>query len=501
MRIKPKLGGVFGWGMAVALFCGTSQAGDKPETFQVITWEAPKEIEASPLYKVTVNGKPVFVYPCKVGTIADEKGNLRPDRHQISQAAPAAFCYFDFTGKVDVAITVLGGSPTHLPLKTATVRPLRHGITPTVAESTMRFELDRPCKLAIEPNGSILAPLFFFASAPEASRPSPKDPNVMYFGPGVHELGFFDQVKSNMTIYIAGGAVVYGHIWGSHVANVKVLGRGILDGSRSNDSRLMRWFKSSDITVDGIILLDSPSWGVEVSHSDRVTLRNLKINNYRGACDGIDVCSSEDVTVDDCFLRTHDDTLNVKGLTDVSWGYPADENGRWSPRGVRKAARHIRFLNCVVWNDRAHALMIGPETRALEIRDVLYRNIDIIHALSVHALAIFSGDSAPISDIRYEDIRIEDPRCFDLFGIRVHSTYVTADSTFGPVSNVVYRNIQVTTPTPVYSMFCADSNTISDVTFENLRINGALMTNAAAAKVLMRGDIKNVRFVTGAAAP
>ncbi|MDA0841650.1 MAG: glycosyl hydrolase family 28 protein [Planctomycetota bacterium] len=471
---------------------------------QLITYEGPKGIKASTLYTVTVNGKPVFVYPCTVGTIADDKGELLPNRHAVKKAESAAFCVFDFKGEVDVAATV-HGPQLHLPLKSAIVRPLRQKIAPELEDNTIRFRLASPCKLSVEPNGSVVAPLFIFANSLETDCPKPDDPNVKYFSPGVHTLGFHDKVESNTTFYIAGGAVVYGHLWGDGVKNVRILGRGVLDCSRSPgegsawdarnefgmNRRQIRFFKSKDIFIEGIVMLDSPSWGIELTHCDDVTVRNVKIITWRGACDAIDVCSSENVAVDDCFVRTHDDSLNVKGLTDLC--YPANADGSWSPAGVRKPARNIRFTNCVVWNDRAHALMIGPETRTSAITNVLYRGIDIIHALSVDVLGIYSSDSAEISNIRYEDIRIEDPRCQTLFSIRVHPTYVTADPNCGPVSNVVYKDIQVTTHGPLYSGICGDKEKISGLTFENIRINGELMKNTEQMKLISRGQVEDVK--------
>lgn len=473
------------------LMTANTQTGDGAAA--LITYDAPKEIAASPLYTVAVNGTPVFVYPCQVSTIADEQGNLLPNRHTLNTPAPAAFCYFDFAGKVEVEVTV-HGPPLHLPLKSAMVRPLRHQIAAAVKGDSLRFSLARPCKLSVEPNGSVVAPLFIFANPREKQRPSSADPGVVYFPPGMHTLGEHQQVKSNSTLYIAGGAVVYGQMDNENLANVKVLGRGILDASRCTAGRQMRWFKCRDVTVDGIIMLDSPSWGIEVTHCDRVTIRNTKILTGRGA-DAIDVCSSEDVSVEDCFVRTHDDSLNVKGLTDERFGYPADKDGKWLPTGNRKAAQRISFVNCVVWNDRAHALMMGPETRAPKISDVLFRNIDIIHALSVDAIGIFSSDAGEISNIRYENVRIEDPRCMTLLEIRVSPQYTTADPTCGPVRDVLFANLEVATPSPVHSALCGDKNSISGVTFRNFRTNGTIMTTADEAKLHLRGDVKDVKFV------
>jgi hypothetical protein len=456
------------------------------------TYPAPAEVEASPLYRVRVNGHDVFVYPCAVSRSADEQGSLLPDRHQTAKTAPAAFCSFDLAGRAAVEVTVLAPS-SHLPLASATVRPLRHGISPGVQGDTLRFEIDGPCKLSVEPNGSIWAPLFVFANPVEEAAPRPGDPGVVYFGPGVHRLEGKTRVESGSTVYIAGGAVVYGQFDTEGASGVKVLGRGILDSSSAKEGRQMRWFKCRDVTVEGIVMLDSPSWGIEVSHCDNVRVRNVKIITGRGA-DGIDICSSEDVVVEGVFARAHDDTLNIKGLTDERFGYPADEKGRWLPTGKRKAVRNVRFSDCVVWNDRAHALMMGPETRATVIEDVRFRDIDIVHALSVDVIGIFSSDAAEIRNVRYENIRIEDPRVMTLLEIRVHPSYTTADPACGPVRDVLFRNLDVTSAGPVYSALCADSNVIERVSFENWRFNGKVMTSAEEAKLLTRGAVKDVRF-------
>ncbi|MCG3146729.1 MAG: hypothetical protein PCFJNLEI_00163 [Verrucomicrobiae bacterium] len=466
------------------LMAGTANAA-------VVTYPAPPEISPSPYYQVTVNGKPVFVYPVNVPTIADAQGKLLPNRHVIFKNSPAAMCSFDTSGSARITVTVLDGAPQGA-LESVVVRPLRHGIKPKLKGNTLTFSVKGPVQLSIEPNGSILAPLFIFANPMEKNPPKPDAPGVRYLGPGVHDIGKI-QVPSDSTLYLAGGAYVYGQLNSENVTNVTVRGRGILNGSRGDADRHVRWFKSKDIRMEGITLVDCRSWGIKLLHCDDVTIQNVKIINP--AADAIDACSSDNVTVDGVFARTHDDTFNVKGLTDaLGHGYPADANKKWSPEGYRRSARNIKYLNSVVWNDRAHALMIGPETRATEITDILFKDIDVIHAVSVDVIGIFSSDAAPISNVRYENIRIEDARVQTLVELRVHHAYTTADSTMGVISNVVFRNVSITTPTPLYSAICADSNTVTGVHFEKFIYNGVVATNPASMYLHIRGDARDITF-------
>jgi len=50
-----------------------------------------------------------------------------------------------------------------------------------------------------------------FANPPECDVPQPDAPNLLYFGPGIHEVSHV-VVSNNQTVYVAGGAVVRGRL-------------------------------------------------------------------------------------------------------------------------------------------------------------------------------------------------------------------------------------------------------------------------------------------------
>jgi len=56
-------------------------------------------------------------------------------------------------------------------------------------------------------------PICIFADPPEVDPPTGPDPaaGLVYFGPGVHRVGVIN-VTANQSVYIAGGAHVYGQI-------------------------------------------------------------------------------------------------------------------------------------------------------------------------------------------------------------------------------------------------------------------------------------------------
>jgi hypothetical protein len=58
-------------------------------------------------------------------------------------------------------------------------------VIPRVTGDSLEFTLDKPQDLSTEPNGPN-SPLLLFTNPPETNVPSPEDPNVIYFGPGIH---------------------------------------------------------------------------------------------------------------------------------------------------------------------------------------------------------------------------------------------------------------------------------------------------------------------------
>jgi len=472
-------------------------------------YPGPAGIVPSPLYTVTVNGRPVFVYPVTVGDIVDPvTGQTDDDPPETTDPKPAAFCYFDFSGgPVEIEVTVKP-IETRPIVESIVVRPFRHKILPEVKDSTCRFTLAEPAKLSVEPNGNVWAPLFIFAGRPVPNPPVEGHPTITrYFGPGVHMAGMIEP-KSNEKIYLAGGAVVYGQLNLQKAENVHIFGRGILDASKAprkgakpnrneygQHSPLARVHFCNKIRIEGIHLIDSPAWTVQATHSDDVEIDDVRLVNWRENGDGIDIVSCERARVTDCFLRTWDDALLVKGLTDLL--YPQLERGGWSPAGVRKPCRDVVFERCVVWTDRAQVLHLGLETRTTEICDITWRDIDVIHALHLGLCSIRNGDAATVHDLLFDNIRVEDARCRYRSEIATEETYVTADDYRGPVDRIVFRNIDVTSEKLPPSDIRAENAAarIADVRFENIRFNGKRIADAAGLALRVGRHVENVRFV------
>ncbi|MFW6189327.1 MAG: glycosyl hydrolase family 28 protein [Planctomycetota bacterium] len=421
-------------------------------------YPAPEGLAPSTDFRVRVDGQEVFVYP-----------------HEVAAYAP-----FGMDGPVEVEVEV------GFDFDEVVVRPLRHRIRPEVDGRSMRFELPEPAYLSIELDGDIRRPLFLWADPPEQGPPSPDEPGVRYFEGGrLHEPGLVE-LSDGDTVYIEAGAVVYGAFRLEGVEDVTVRGRGVLDGSRfpgrgspDRGPWLYRALDCRNVAVEGVAMIDSPRWTLVPVGCRGVEVRNVKIVTDHVGGDGVDLVGCRDARVEDCFMRTADDCVAIKASA-----YRHDFGGR--------DVENIRVSGCVCWNAHpGNALEIGYETRCDRMHDIRFSDCDIIRVeheghQSGGTFTIHNGDRAEISDVRYENMRVEDSR-EKLVDIKVLYARYSRDEERGQVGDIRFRNIQVVDgPFPVSIIRGYDEDhMIGEITFENFRVHDRLIAGANEARMVV----------------
>jgi hypothetical protein len=455
----------------------------------VRTHPAPTGETLSEDYSVQVEDQPLPVYVAKVAPIDPARRWKAMDDKANSAAyfATAAFAYFDMQGTVTVTVTCPDT------IRSAKVLPSAFNIKPIVKGRSLSLVLSEPRPVTVEVNGDWVGALHLFPNPPEAKVPRSGDKNLIYFGPGIHEVSHL-VVSNNQTVYVAAGAVVRGIVRPDEKfsissysglrnysptfvlrgTNIALRGRGIIDGSGCpTHARNLVAVQGKDITLEGVILRDSSTWNIPIRRSDRVTVKNVKLLGYRANSDGIDICSSRDVTVESCFIRTLDDLIVVK--TDRGQG----------------EARRIVARDCVLWNEVAHALSIGAELRE-NVDDVRFTNCDIIHDKGREwTLRVYHCDAARISNIRFENIRIEEsPRLISLW---IDKAVWTRDEERGHIDGVIFKNIRAKAdPLRVEFKGFDETHAIENVVLEDVVVNGRplvetdLKTNAFVRKITVR---------------
>ena len=391
----------------------------------------------------------VATYPVKV----DE---VRETKHTVEKASMS---YFDFSGEVEVSVTFNHGT-----IQTGRVRPLSYEVTPSIDGNTMTFKLNRPRNLSVEVNGDIFHNLHLFANPIDENKPKKlKDRNLIYFGPGIHQLpGDTLNVPSGKTVYVAGGAIVKGCIRAINAENVKIMGRGEVhpEGRGAGISII----NSKNVLVEGVITTQCPTGG-----SDSITIRNVKAISSYGWGDGMNVFASNNVLFDGVFCRNSDDCTTVYGTR----------------MGFTGGCKNITMQNSTLWADVAHPIFIGihGNTENPEILENLnYVNIDILDHKEKQldyqgCLAINAGDNNLIRNVRFENIRIEDFRQGQLVNLRIFFNEKYCKAPGRGIENILFKDISYTGENSEVSMISGydQSRKVKNIRFENLKINGEVI--------------------------
>jgi len=473
---KTKTGHVSGLlaiGVLVASFIMASGQGWSAVTSstKVITYPAPTGEVLSTDYEVNAADQKVDVYMARV---------LDPPfaGKEWDHGGSYSFANFDMSGPVVVRIV------SKQSLENVVIRPQSSGIQPTLLDDhTLELTLDRPHKLSIEPDGK-KAPLLLFANPLEISVPKSDDEGVIYFGPGVHKPEKI-VLNSNQTLYLAGGAVVKAEVL-AQGNNIRICGRGILDGSdwewrKGPVGNLIAIRNSADVEINGITLRGSSHWTIVPKNCQRVTIRNVKLCNSRVQNDdGINPCNSQDVLITDCFIRSDDDCVALKGL---DFSAPNSDVER------------ITVENSVLWCDRARIFLLGHESRAAFMRNVTLRNLDIIH-FSMTAFLLEPGEDMRLESITAENIRIHGEGQKELIRLRPVVNQYMHKKVPGFIQGVRFRNVTLEGKPGEYLVQIEGADTehdVRDVSFENVSIMGSRLTEGSSG-VRIGKHTENVRF-------
>ena len=434
----------------------------------VATYPGPKGVAPSDQYAVRVqqDGKwqESFVYLSK----AQWRSNRSKD---------TSWTTFSFSGKVTVAVRKLKGG-----FKTCRILPSQFGIEPTVTGDTATFTLARPRKVSVEFDDPIPHPMLVFADPPETDVPKPGDPKVVYFGPGVHDVGKLHRIPSDKDVYIAGGAYVKGTLVCENPKGLRIWGRGILSGeqfgAKTHHLLEVKGWETRDTLIEGITLANSPHFNLVLAGRKHV-VRNVKMISWWFSTDGVG-CGPEGL-VEDCFLKVNDDAVKLyhSGMVvrrcviwqcengapfQISWNMPSDNAG-------------FHVHDCIV---------IRSEHR--------WRNDNCAIFCSIH------GGEGHLRDYLFENIHIENAP-WRLVNLTMKKTEFSArQKAYGHITNLRFRNITVDAPQKLPNTIRGHdaAHQIRDVVFEGLRIDGKPVRSAEEGRFeIDPTTTSDVRFLAG----
>ncbi len=366
------------------------------------------------MYKISINQKAQTVHEAAVSAYPLNRvwqGKQRsPD-----QTETAYFVTFDMEDKVKLEVEVAVTT-----IDKVEIRPFEYELSYTVKDNKITVEISEPCQFTIEVNGRHHA-LHVFANPPLVHR---RSDNEIYFGPGEHHPGVIVP-ESGQTVYIDEGAVVYGAIFAYKVKDVHITGRGILDSSHlrrgeeeyegrpgdemadlftryglpARDKKYVSSlvaYECENLAIDGIVLRNPMLWTMIIrNHCRNVMIDNVKlIGLWRYNSDGINICTSENVTVRNSFIRSFDDCLIARGAY-----LEGEDNCNLN---------NLLVENCVMWCDWGKSIEVWAGHLPGTIHDISFRNNYLIHlsAVAMDITTWFGSGKTAIRNIEFKDIFI-----------------------------------------------------------------------------------------------
>lgn len=371
-------------------------------------------------YRVKINGREVRLNTARVSAVPF---NRRWPGHQRGKEQTELINFLSLASDEVLNFEIIPEAP----FESAVVKPLSLGIAPQISDGVIRFSLGKPAYFTVEPYGRANA-LHIFVDPIKNYKADIKDSGLIYFGAGEHDVGEI-RLESNQTLFIDEGAVVYACVNVKDAENIKIIGNGILDNSKNSEEILYEYNAENNasainnavrrhtvqleyctgIEIDGITIRDSLVYNIRPIGCKNLHISNVKIIGcWRYNSDGIDMHNCENVLIENCFIRTFDDSVCVKGF-DCYYDGDVEEAVKKAMYRNGKAYdvfKNAVIRNCVIWNDWGKCLEIGAETRAEEICDISFCDCDIIH-VSGTPLDVCNIDYADVHDISYKNINVE----------------------------------------------------------------------------------------------
>ncbi|BFM05570.1 Ig-like domain-containing protein [Halioxenophilus aromaticivorans] len=498
------------------------------ESNELVTYKATSDIQSlfkSEKFAVTVSQNASthdsFVYQSNNMATPSWKGTL-----EYMQKANH-WSTFSFAGKVTIEARKLDSTP----VETCIVRPLTLGIQPEIKGDKCTFELTQPAKLSVEIDDAVTItrpitgigkvtkeivknPLFIFAQPLETDIPDASDSDVIYLGPGIHEIGKNYSIPNNKELYIAGGAYVIGTLTAGHnPTNIKIRGRGILSGHGLSETKAEHnsWGnhsiaftsgrKGSGLVIEGITITD-PLRSCIVSYNT-VTIRNVSMFSWNHRNDGITAGNKS--VIENGFIKVQDDNLKLY----------------YSNQSIR---------NMVIWQQTAGSVFKLSWNLKSIAQNITVENIDIIHSdvftdytsaepdqPELHSTsAIFSAmgfqEGAAFQNSLFKNIRIEEKHPLRLMSLRMVSTHQgpVSKSVWGDpnpsakktIANIDIKNISVKgVPYKQSTLYGNAGGTINAIQFNNMTVNNNpilskwdLTSRIDGTGLRTQGSVSNISF-------
>jgi polygalacturonase len=243
-------------------------------------------------------------------------------------------------------------------------------------------------------------------------------------------------LRSDVTLYIDAGATLLGSedpvdypviasrwegreqpthaplIGGRGLSKIALAGRGTIDGRGAGwwqrqragtldhpRPRLIAFADCSNVLIEGITAINSPSWTINPVRCDNVSIQHVTIVNPADSpnTDGINPDSCSNVHIAGCHISVGDDCITLKS------GIETEDRARLAP------CRNITITNCTMANGHG-GVVIGSEMSG-DVRNVVISNCVFVGTDRGIRFKSRRGRGGVVEDVRVTNIVMKDVLC------------------------------------------------------------------------------------------
>ncbi|MBF0197701.1 MAG: endo-polygalacturonase, partial [Planctomycetes bacterium] len=308
---------------------------------------------------------------------------------------------FEMDGPVEIEIRRTNNQP----IKKAIVRPALWARSQKIVSGRAYIIMDKAANIAVDIDGQMedqdtgkgykgppIHTLSIHANPPILNKPLPGQTGVhvvqpgetaptegdwhtLYFAPGVHHVGRGFRLHAERKYYLCAEAIVYGTMHNNEKwddgHNIRIYGLGTLSGAKVHHPRYdtqnkqamnethfyntIRIVGAQNTSIEGITVSDAPYHAIMAigtyKKNQATKFQRLKLFTWRRNADGINPFGNG--LIEDCFLRTQDDSCYVNGLGIRGCVYWNDANGSAFVLTELPLSKPISVENCHVIYSRA----------------------------------------------------------------------------------------------------------------------------------------------------
>ncbi len=284
-----------------------------------------------------------------------------------------------------------------------------------------------------------------------------------------------NEVYTVKNLRITGGGTIMGG--GKQLGNAMIQANGM----RSR-GRLICLMNCQDVSMDNLAIKEPPCWTLHYIYCDNITLHNLDIHSNVRNGDGVDPDSSTDSYIFNCSFDTGDDCIAIK-------------SGK-NPEGflVAKPTRNVRITDCEF--KRGHGISIGSEMSG-GVSDVLVQDCkagNLLHGMQIKCTKDRGGyvRNVTVTDCELQKITVFTELNYNNDGEAAPEVPVFENFTF---KNISLAGANVKEPVMNINGFKTAAHHLRNLYFENILVpENATVTVRDADNTVF----KNVRTANGA---